>query len=237
MKKWLSTAMALMVMLMFASVASAHVTVKPVEVSQGSYEVFTVRVPSENKGTTTQSIEIRVPEGVDILRVEPKPGWTYTLSKEGERITSVAWSAEGEGLKETEFTEFRFQGKVGADATELNWKAYQTYADGSKADWVEAADGQYPASVTAVTPGTGDGHGHGGHGADSSAAQPAASTDAGQPAADSSAASGHAGESAAASPAEAGAASNGLDRGLAIAALALGVIAVIIALVRKPAAK
>lgn len=225
MKKWFSTAVAVMAMLLFASVASAHVTVKPAEVSQGSYEIFTVRVPSENKGTTTQSIEIRVPDGVDVLRVEPKAGWTYALNKEGERITSVAWSAEGEGLKETEFTEFRFQGKVAADAAELNWKAYQTYADGSKADWVEAADGQYPASVTTVTPGTGDSHGHGAH--------DAASTSAGQPAAESGAASGH--NAASATDAhEPAAASNGLDRGLAIAALVLGVIAIIVAFVRKP---
>ncbi len=177
---------------------------------------FSVRVPSETSGTTTNAIEVRVPDGVEVLRIEPKPGWTYELTKgDGDKITAIKWTAEGKGLEVTEFTEFRFQGKVGADATELNWKAYQTYADGSKVDWVEAADGQYPASVTVVTAGTGGSdHGHGASAGTTTPDQPA--------------------DQASGQSDTVAAGSNSVDRGLAIAALALGVIAVIIALVRKP---
>lgn len=52
-------------------------------------------------------------------------------------------------------------GKVGGEATEIVWKAYQTYKDGSIVEWVGAADAELPASVTIVNPGDGSGHGHG----------------------------------------------------------------------------
>ncbi|MFC3747089.1 YcnI family protein [Paenibacillus sp. GCM10012306] len=221
MKKWLIAGFTYMFLFLFAGIASAHVTVKPIEVSQGSYEVFTVRVPSETSGTTTKQIEIKVPDGVEVLRIEPKYGWTYSLNKgTGDKIIGIVWKAEGEGLKVTEFTEFRFQGKVGVDVKELNWKAYQTYADGSKVDWVEASDGQYPASITVVTPATGTDQGHGG----STVAQSGAAT--GQ-----TIISGNQQQSAA----------NGFnrgmtifDRGIAIAAFILGVIAIVISFVCKP---
>ena len=38
----------------FAGMVSAHVTVQPKETTQGSYELFTVRVPSEKEDVTTK---------------------------------------------------------------------------------------------------------------------------------------------------------------------------------------
>lgn len=138
---------------LFAGVASAHVTVQPKETSQGKYEVFTVRVPSENEEVPTTKIEVKFPEEVNITRFEPKPGWTYELAKDATgKITSVTWTTEGEGLSPTEFGQFNMQGKVGDEATEIVWKAYQTYKDGSVVEWVGAADADKPASVTVVKP-------------------------------------------------------------------------------------
>ena len=138
---------------LFAGVASAHVTVQPQETSQGKYEVFTVRVPSESEVPTTK-IEVKFPEEVDVTRFEPKPGWTYEVQKDDtDKITSVTWTTEGDGLSSTEFGQFNMQGKVGDDATEIVWKAYQTYKDGSVVEWVGAPDAQKPASVTVVNPG------------------------------------------------------------------------------------
>ncbi|XEC93480.1 YcnI family protein [Paenibacillus tarimensis] len=210
MKKYFIAITAMMASLLFASVASAHVTVRPTEVKQGSYEVFNVRVPSETKGTNTVKVEVKIPGGVNISRVEPKQGWTYELERAAdERIAGVTWTAEGEGLAVTEFTEFRISGKVADDAAELSWKAYQTYADGSIVEWVGAPDSDKPASVTNVLAGTGesDGHGHG---------NGAAAT---------------AGETAAADTASADAAGSGtpVTMGLSIAALALSVIALVLA--------
>ncbi|WP_027091652.1 YcnI family protein [Cohnella thermotolerans] len=164
MKKSVAVLLALFLALGFAGVASAHVTVQPGSVPAGSYQVFTLRVPSEKEAATTQ-VKVEVPDGVDVTRFEPKAGWTYETEKNADgKITSFTWKATGEGLGATEFGQFNFQGKVADDAKELVWKAHQTYSDGSVVDWTGAADADTPASVTAVTAKVADGddHGHGG---------------------------------------------------------------------------
>ncbi len=164
-KQWTAAIALCLGLIMMASAASAHVTVRPNEVKQGAYEVFTVRVPSETEGTETKSVKVAIPDGVNVTRIEPKPDWSYELEQDADgTIKAVTWSAEGAGLAITEFTEFRMSGRVNDDAEELIWKAYQNYADGSVAEWVGApnTDSAKPASLTTVLPGTGDGHG-GGH--------------------------------------------------------------------------
>lgn len=147
---------------LFVGVASAHVNVQPQETSQGKYEVFTVRVPSENEEVQTTKVEVKFSEDVNVTRFEPKPGWTYEVQKDDTgKITSVTWTAEGKGLSSTEFGQFNMQGKVGDDAKEIVWKAYQTYSDGSVVEWVGAPDADKPASVTVVNPADGTSeHGH-----------------------------------------------------------------------------
>ncbi len=54
---------------LFSSVASAHVTVQPKETTQGSYEVFTVSVPSENEKVPTTKMEVESPQQRLILAV------------------------------------------------------------------------------------------------------------------------------------------------------------------------
>ncbi|MCH6267824.1 YcnI family protein [Neobacillus citreus] len=150
---------------LFAGAASAHVTVQPSETSQGKYEVFTVKVPSENEQVPTTKIEVKIPDDVDVTRFEPKPGWKYDVQKDASgKITSVTWTAEGEGLSPTEFAMFNMSGKVGDKAEKIVWKAYQTYQDGSVVEWVGAEDADKPASVTVVHPAAPGEHGHG-HGA------------------------------------------------------------------------
>ncbi|TKC16364.1 YcnI family copper-binding membrane protein [Robertmurraya kyonggiensis] len=147
---------------LFASAASAHVTVAPAETTQGKYEVFTVKVPSEKEEVSTKKIEVTVPEEVNISRIEPKAGWTYEVEKDAtEKITKIIWTAEGDGLSPIEFGMFNMSGKVADDATEIVWKAYQTYTDGSVVEWVGAEGADTPASVTTVQPGDGSSAGHG----------------------------------------------------------------------------
>jgi uncharacterized protein YcnI len=147
---------------LFAGMASAHVTIGPKETSQGAYQMFTVKVPSEKEDVSTTKIQVLIPEDVTISRFEPKPGWTYEIQKDGsDKITSVTWTTEGEGLTATEFGQFNMNGKVGDKATEIIWKAIQTYSDGSVVEWVEAEEANYPASVTVVNPADASAHGHG----------------------------------------------------------------------------
>ncbi|MFC4810767.1 YcnI family protein [Paenibacillus sp. GCM10023250] len=193
---------------LFASMASAHVTVQPKQTTQGSYEVFSVRVPSESENVTTTSVKVAVPDGVAISRVEPKPGWKYELelAPDTKAVQSITWTAEGAGLAQTEFTDFRISGKVADDAAQLVWKAYQTYSDKSVAEWVGADGSDHPASVTTVAAGAAEGGGHG---------APAASPEAG-----SAAGSG-------------GGAKENAAFVLSIAAAVLGAAALIAALTRR----
>ncbi|WP_438448206.1 YcnI family copper-binding membrane protein [Gorillibacterium sp. sgz5001074] len=189
-------------MVWFAGLASAHVVVYPKETTQGTYEMFTLRVPTEKEVPTTK-VEVIIPADVTVSRFEPKPGWQYELTKDASgKITNVRWTATGEGLSSTEFGDFHMQGKVGDKATQLVWKAIQTYKDGSTVEWTGAADAKTPASVTTVKPGTAggtDSHGQ-------TAAAPAA------------------GDSKEESK---------TPLYLSIAALALGVVAVLLALFRR----
>ncbi|KIL39166.1 nuclear export factor GLE1 [Gordoniibacillus kamchatkensis] len=174
---WL-TALCLCGLLLWAGVASAHVVVYPQQTTQGSYEKFTVRVPSESQNSSTVKVEVRFnPAEVTISRFEPKPGWTYQTTKDATgAITSVVWTAQGDGLSPTEFAEFNMQGKVSDKATAITWKAYQTYKDGSVAEWVGAAGSDKPASVTKVAAKPAGADAHGGHDTGQNAAAAAAGT-------------------------------------------------------------
>ena len=139
----------------FAGTASAHVVVYPQEATQGSYEKFTVRVPTE-KDIPTTKVKIEIPKDVEVSRFEPMEGWKYDIQKDSSGlITSVTWTATGEGLSSTEFGEFNMQGKVGDNAKKIVWKAYQTYKDGSTVAWEGPADAETPASITTVVKGNG----------------------------------------------------------------------------------
>ncbi|MDD1515335.1 YcnI family copper-binding membrane protein [Priestia megaterium] len=139
----------------FAGTASAHVVVYPQEATQGSYEKFTVRVPTE-KDIPTTKVKIEIPKDVEVSRFEPMEGWKYDIQKDSSGlITSVTWIATGEGLSSTEFGEFNMQGKVGDNAKKIVWKAYQTYKDGSTVAWEGPADAETPASITTVVKGNG----------------------------------------------------------------------------------
>lgn len=145
--------LSLVISIMFANVAVAHVTVQPRQSTQGSYEKFAVRVPTE-KEIPTVKVEVRIPtDMVSISRFEPKPGWTYELVRDADQnISGVTWTATGAGLSATEFGEFYMQGKVADHATEIVWKAYQTYSDGSVVEWTGGAGSDTPASITTVVP-------------------------------------------------------------------------------------
>ena len=162
--------LAFILMLAFAGIASAHVVVYPQQVLQGTYEKFTVRVPSE-KDVATKMVKVELPKGVDISRVKALPGWTYKFEKDSsDKVTSITWTAEDKGISSTEFGEFEMQGKVSDDADKLIWKAYQTYEDNSLVKWIGPEGSENPASITVVSKNTSsEGEDH--HHADSTTAQ------------------------------------------------------------------
>jgi len=150
-KIMMTVTMMLLCSMLFAGIASAHVTVFPQQATQGAYEKFTLRVPSE-KDMPTMKVEVKIPtDVVAVSRFEPKDGWKYDLTKDDSgKIIAVTWTSTGNGLSKTEFAEFNMSGKVADGAQAIVWKAYQTYQDGSVVEWVGAEGSEKPASITKV---------------------------------------------------------------------------------------
>ncbi len=137
--------MALSLSLLMAGSAAAHVVVRPGEVKTSSFTTFSIGTPNEREVATTQ-IKLAIPEGLQYVTPTTKAGWTITtettpsdkseeVDKEHSesKITSITWS---DGLILKGFRdEFSFSAKVPDSATELQWKAYQTYADGVVVAW------------------------------------------------------------------------------------------------------
>ena len=148
--------------LVFATTTTtfAHVTVKPGEVATASYQVFTVNVPNEKEIPTT-SVKVAVPENVSSVTPTNKSGWKVSTEKEGTgeeaKVKSITWSGGeiADGLRD----EFTFSAKTPDEATEIKWKAYQTYSDGTVVSWDKEEEGDShsedsnsgPLSVTNVT--------------------------------------------------------------------------------------
>ncbi|WP_239004855.1 YcnI family protein [Paenibacillus tepidiphilus] len=143
--------------MLFAAVASAHVTVAPAESATGAWETYTLKVPSE-KDIATVQVDLRIPEGASFKQYEPAPGWEVTV--EGNK---VSWKATGEGILAGQFQRFYFTVQNPAAAGEVAWDAYQHYADGSKVEWSGEEGSETPHSVTSIIEAAGDagGHSHG----------------------------------------------------------------------------
>src|SRR3712207_1164024 len=84
-------------------VAWAHVVVSPKEVPADSYQVLTVRAPTEKDIPTTE-IRVEVPEGFTVAGVQPVPGWQSEFEEDGGVIRAITWS--GGEIQPREFQEF-----------------------------------------------------------------------------------------------------------------------------------
>jgi uncharacterized protein YcnI len=133
--------------LVTASVASAHVKVLPEVVPADSFEVLTVRVPTEEDIPTTQ-VRVEVPEGFTVLGVQPVPGWDHEFEENAGVIDAIIWS--GGEIGPQEFQEFAVQARTPEDTGEFAWNAFQTYEDGSVVGWTGSEDAEEPASVVRV---------------------------------------------------------------------------------------
>lgn len=144
--------------LTLTAATSAHVVVKPAEVVTAGFVTFTIGVPNE-KTIPTTSVKLAIPEGLHHVSPTQKSGWEISTEKQGQgesaTIQSITWSGNtiGDGFRD----EFTFSAQVPEKATELQWKAYQTYADGTVVSWDKKDEGGHgargnsgPFSVTKV---------------------------------------------------------------------------------------
>lgn len=146
-----------MVILSYSSTAAAHVVVKPAEVAPAQFQTFTVGVPNEKDLPTTQ-VKLVISDGVEHVTPTSKPGWQISMDKDGGAVKSITWQggAINAGLRD----DFTFSAKVPAQQTDLQWKAYQTYSDGTVVAWDQSDhndshdSGAGPFSVTKVVAAT-----------------------------------------------------------------------------------
>ncbi len=115
---------------------SAHVVVKPAQVGIGAFQSFSIGVPVE-KNIPTVGLKLIVPEGLQYVTPNVKPGWKVVVKKSGTssdaRVTEIDWlyGSIPAGMRD----EFLFSAKVPSSEGVVVWKAYQTYSDGTVVAW------------------------------------------------------------------------------------------------------
>lgn len=139
----------ILIMLFFASVASAHVNVKPSESTVGAWETYTVNVPNEKEIPTTK-ITLKIPKGMEFEHYQPVPGWTFSSEKEAEKVKSITYKASGSGILPGQFQQFKFVIKNPDKPEKAAWDAYQYYKDGSIVEWVGDETTATPHSITTI---------------------------------------------------------------------------------------
>lgn len=135
------SAFASVLALALGGMASAHVVVHPAEAVTADFQTFTAGVPNE-KNIPTTKLKLVIPDGLQHVAPTQKVGWDIAIeednSNESAAVKSITWSGGkiDEGLRD----DFTFSAKVPADTTELQWKAYQTYSDGTVVAWDKSSN-------------------------------------------------------------------------------------------------
>jgi len=154
--------------LALAGLASAHVEVQQGSAPAGDLAPVTIQVPNESATAATTSVAVKVPDGVDSVRVEPRPGWRYTLARvrltkasgTGDlatdvRVTTVTWS--GGRIEPGEFATFALLVATPDTPGEtLTFPTVQTYENGKVSRWIGAEGSDEPAPSIAIAAEEGD---------------------------------------------------------------------------------
>ena len=151
MKKYFLSGLFIFVLAVVA--LDAHVVVLPRESAPGAEQTYTMTVPVEGT-VASMSVELEIPADLHVMEVASGEGFTFDVKKENTRIVSITWKKE---IKPKEpAAKFTFTAHNPQSGT-LQWKAHQTFADGSVRHWVaergtKTSDGKPadPASVTTI---------------------------------------------------------------------------------------
>ena len=151
---------AAVVALALAGIASAHARVSPPVALVKQLQLFTLAVPTEKAGTTTQVV-FTPPSGFDIDSFVPSPGWKRTVkqsgSGEGAVIKQVTYS--GGSTPTGEDSTFAFLAQPSASKT-YSFGVQQTYSDGSVVDWAGSESSDAPAPTIEALSSLGGGGGN-----------------------------------------------------------------------------
>jgi uncharacterized protein YcnI len=145
--------------------ASAHARISPAVSLSGKLQLYSLAVPTEKSGLTTNTIVMTVPAGFGIDSfVPPPPGWRMSVQQTGSGdnavVTKVTWTGGRTPTGEDSLFQFLAQP---ASAQTYTFQVQQTYSDGSIVDWagpessaapaptIEAADSLGGGGVSALT--------------------------------------------------------------------------------------
>ncbi len=166
--------------LISVGVASAHVTVVPSSLPKGGFQILSFSVPNEEEDANTVTVEVTVPtkNPIAFVSVKPMTGWTITTEtttlakpvKTGdgtvtEAVSKITWTATAGGLEPGQFDLFTISaGPLPTKPSKLEFKAVQTYSDGTVVRWIEptvkgAPEPDHPAPTLTLTKATSE-HGH-----------------------------------------------------------------------------
>lgn len=117
----------------------ASVVVSPDQVVAGKLQTFTTGVSNE-KDAATVGLRLIIPGELEHVSPNVKPGWQVTIAKTGEgemaKVTELNWT--GGTIPADQSDEFVFSAQLPAKEGTLQWKAYQTFKDGTVVSWDQA---------------------------------------------------------------------------------------------------
>ncbi len=136
------------------AVAFAHVVVTPNQAAVGDRVLFDVSVPNEKQVAVT-SIKLVIPKGLQDVQPTVIAGWDIHIGGGNDTVTDITWTGT---IPTGQRADLFLKAQMPASVTQLDWKAYQTYADGTVVHWDQkpAASGSDdtgtsgPYSVTKV---------------------------------------------------------------------------------------
>ena len=136
----------------------AHSVVKPDQVGIAATQDFMLSVPSEKDATTT-NVRLVLPPGLNFVTPVVKSGWRITVKSgpipagmtppvaaDGDVADSVPTEIDwtGGAIPAGQKDVFEFDAQVPPQPTELDWKVYQGYSDGSTVSWDQGPTAAQP---------------------------------------------------------------------------------------------
>jgi periplasmic copper chaperone A len=146
---------AVLALMAAAPAASAHVSVSSPDATPGGFGKLVFRVPTESATASTVKLTVSLPAATPFAEVSARsfPGWTIATterhlakpikSDEGFNLTkatsTVTWTAAaGQGVAPGEFNEFELSvGPFPKRTAAIVLPTVQTYSDGTVVRWIE----------------------------------------------------------------------------------------------------
>lgn len=156
-----------------ASTANAHVTIQgDREMEADARGQIMLRVPHGCGGEATDTLTVRIPDGIRDVRPEQVSGWTASVEigdvepydSHGNLITegvvAITWTADDTPLPDDQYRDFGITLRAPSEPGVYEFPAVQ-YCGALEEAWIDEPGTDYPAPrLTVIEASNGDDHGH-----------------------------------------------------------------------------